>query len=128
MIKQKQNKITVMSSKTEGKEPSDVLSLKELAIIVKYIPPDVLFETISFAYWNQKFINSYGELYLDELRSLDNDIQRYIVFCWFIGCHLWKWNESIFKHEISEPFCNFDETDWKRANDAIMSLVSYGFG
>jgi hypothetical protein len=80
------------------------------------------------AYWNQKFINSYGDLYLKELRELDNDTQRYIVFCWFIGCHLWKWNESIFKHEIADEFCYFNETDWKRANDAIMTVVSCGLG
>lgn len=120
--------VSVYSSKTDGKTPSDVLSLKELAVIAPHIPCDVLFKTISFAYWNQKFINSYGDLYLDELRKLDNDTQRYIVFCWFIGCHLWKWNESIFKHEIADEFCYFNETDWKRANDAIMTLASCGLG
>ena len=67
-------------------------------------------------------------LYLKELRELDNDTQRYIVFCWMIGCHLWKWNESIFEHEISEPFCYINETDWNRASDAIMTLVSCGLG
>lgn len=121
-------KITVMSTKTDGKIPSDVLSLKELAMIAPHIPEDVLFETISFAYWNQKFINSYGDLYLKELKELDNDTQRYIVFCWMIGCRLWKWNESIFEHEISEPFCYLDKTDWKRASDAIMVLATSGLG
>ena len=123
-----QKLISVSSTKTDGKKPSDVLSLKELEMIASYIPPEVLFETISFAYWNQKFINSYGELYLNELKGLDNNTQRYIVFCWFIGCHLWKWNESIFGHEIVKPFCDFDKTDWDRAYGAIMSLTSYGLG
>ena len=77
-------KISVSSTKTEGKTPSDVLSLEELKMIATYIPAEALFETTSFAYWNQKFINSYGELYLDELRNLDNDTQRYIVFCSFV--------------------------------------------
>lgn len=120
--------IHVFSSKTADKTPSDVLTLKELVMIAPHIPEEVLFKTTSFAYWNQKFINSYGDLYLNELRELDNDTQRYIVFCWFIGCHLWKWNESIFKHEIADEFCYFNETDWKRANDAIMTLVSCGLG
>lgn len=120
--------IHVFSSKTADKIPSDVLTLKELVIIAPHIPQEVLFETTSFAYWNQKFINSYGDLYLKELRALDNDTQRYIVFCWLIGCHLWKWNESIFKHEVSEEFRYYDETDWKRANNAILSLTSIGIG
>lgn len=123
-----QNTMKVFSTKTDGKTPSDVLTLEELTMIAPYIPPEVLFKTISFAYWNQKFINSYGDLYLTELRELDNDTQRYILFCWFIGCHLWKWNESIFEHEVSDEFCYFDETDWKRANDAILTLASYGLG
>jgi hypothetical protein len=125
---ERQNRIKVSSTKTEGKTPSDVLTLEELVIIAPHIPPDVLFKTISFAYWNQKFINSYGDLYLNELRELDNDSQRYILFCWFIGCHLWKWNESIFEHEIADEFYYFDETDWKRANDAIMTLATSGLG
>ena len=125
---ERQNRICVSSTKTDGKIPSDVLSLKEFAKIAPHIPEDVLFETISFAYWNQKFINSYGDIYLKELRELDNDTQRYIVFCWMIGGHLWKWNESMFNHEIAEPFCYINETDWKRASDAIMSLVSCGLG
>lgn len=125
---ERQNIIKVSSTKTDGKVPSDVLSLKELAKIAPHIPSEVLFETISFAYWNQKFINSYGDLYLNELRELDNDTQRYILFCWFIGCHLWKWNESIFEPEIADEFCYFDKTDWKRANDAIMTLATSGLG
>lgn len=125
---ERQKCIKVSSTETDGKTPSDVLTLKELTMIAPYIPPEVLFKTISFAYWNQKFINSYGDLYLTELRELDNDTQRYILFCWFIGCRLWKWNESIFEHEISDEFCYFDETDWKRANDAILTLASCGLG
>ena len=81
--------VSVSSTKTDGKIPSEVLTLDEFKKIVPYIPPEVLFETTSFAYWNQKFINSYGELYLNELKALNNNAQRYIVFCWFIGCHLW---------------------------------------
>ena len=125
---ERQKIVKVHSTRTDGKIPSDVLTLDELKMIAPHIPEEILFETTSFAYWNQKFINSYGDLYLNELRELDNDTQRYIVFCWFIGCHLWKWNESIFKHEIADEFCYFNETDWKRANDAIMTLVSCGLG
>lgn len=124
----KSKTISVSSSKTDGKTPSDVLSLKELVKIAPHIPCDVLFETTSFAYWNQKFINSYGDLYLDELKKLDNNTQRYIVFCWFIGCRLWKWNESIFKHEVAEEFCYYDETDFERARNAIGALVAMGLG
>lgn len=120
--------IKVSSTNTDGKTPSDVLTLEELVMIAPHLTPEVLFKTISFAYWNQKFINSFGDLYLNELRELDNDNQRYILFCWFIGCHLWKWNESIFQHEIADEFCYFDETDWNRASDAIMTLVSCGLG
>lgn len=123
-----QKLVKVSSTKTDGKIPSDVLTLNELAMIAPHIPEEVLFKTTSFAYWNQKFINSYGNLYLNELRELDNDTQRYILFCWMIGCNLWKWNESIFNHEISDPFCYFDETDWKRASDAIMVLATNGLG
>lgn len=123
-----QKLVKVSSTKTDGKIPSDVLTLNELAMIAPHIPEEVLFKTTSFAYWNQNFINSYGNLYLNELRELDNDTQRYILFCWMIGCNLWKWNESIFNHEISDPFCYFDETDWKRASDAIMVLATNGLG
>ena len=118
----------VSSTRTKDKTPSDVLTLNELKKIAPYIPPDILFETTSFAYWNQYFINTYGQLYLKELRELDNNMQRYIVFCWMIGCCLWKWNESIFDHEISKPFCDFDKTDWDRASDTILYLVSCGMG
>lgn len=118
----------VSSTRTKDKIPSDVLTLKELKKIVAYIPPNALIETTSFAYWNQNFINTYGQLYLKELRELDNNVQRYIVFCWMIGCHLWNWNESIFDHEIAKPFCDFDKTDWKRANDTILYLTSCGMG
>lgn len=118
----------VSSTKTNGKTPSDVLTLSELKKIAPYLPPNVLFETISFAYWNQYFINIYGHLYLDTLRNLDNDVQRYIVFCWMISCQLWKWNESIFDHEIPKPFCDFDKNDWDRASDTILYLVSCGMG
>ena len=125
MVK-RQKCIKVHSTKTNGKVPSDVLTLAELAKIAPYIPEEILFKTISFAYWNQKFINSYGDLYLNELRELDNDTQRHILFCWIIGCHLWKWNEGIFDHEISEPFCYINDEDWKRANDAIITLATSG--
>ena len=125
MVK-RQKCIKVHSTKTDGKVPSDVLTLAELAKIAPYIPEEILFQTISFAYWNQKFINSYGDLYLNELRELDNDTQRHILFCWIIGCHLWKWNEGIFDHEISEPFCYINDEDWKRANDAILTLATSG--
>lgn len=118
----------VSSTGTDGKVPSDVLTLKEFKKIATYIPPNALMETTSFAYWNQDFINTYGQLYLKELRELDNNVQRYIVFCWMIGCSLWKWNESIFDHEIAKPFCDFDKADWKRANDTILYLVSCGMG
>ena len=120
--------ITVSSTKTKDKIPSDVMTLNEFKKIAPYIPPNILFETTSFAYWNQYFINMFGRTYLDALRELDNDIQRHIVFCWNIGCHLWTWNESIFDHEISKPFCDFDKTDWKRASDTILYLVSCGMG
>ena len=114
----------VSSSKTENKIPSDVLTLEELRKIILYIPPDVLFETISFAYYNQENINNmWGKYYLEEMRKLDNNIQRYIVFCWTIGCNLWKWNESIFTNEIEKPFCDFKKEDWKKANNLISSLA-----
>ena len=118
----------VSSTKTKDKIPSDVLTLEEFKKIAPYLPPNILFETVSFAYWNQYLINMFGHLYLKELRELDNDVQRHIVFCWMIGCRLWKWNESIFDHEKSKPFCDFDEADWKRANDTILYLVSCGMG
>ena len=118
----------VSSTRTDGKVPSDVLTLEEFKKIIPHISPDVLIETTSFAYWNQYFINMYGQLYLKELRELDNNIQRYIVFCWIIGCHLCNWNESIFDHEIAKPFCDFDKTDWKRANDTILYLATCGMG
>lgn len=117
----------VSSSKTKDKIPSDVLTLEEFKKIAPYVPPDVLFETTSFAYWNQKFINLYGEEYLKALRNLDNDIQRHIVFCWVIGCYLWKWNESTFQHEIRKPFCDFNKTDWDKADRVIAYLASFGF-
>lgn len=120
--------IIVSSTKTKDKIPSDVLTLSELKKIAPHMPPNILFETTSFAYWNQSFINTFGQLYLKELRELDNDIQRYIVFCWMIGCCLWKWNESIFDHEIAKPFCDFNINDWKRASDTIGYLVSCGMG
>jgi hypothetical protein len=119
--------ISVSSSKTEDKTPSDVLSIEELRKIAPNIPPDILFETISFAYWNEKFINSYGNDYLEEMRALDNNNQRYIVFCWVLGCHLWKWNESIFQHEICKPYCDFDKTDWDKADRVIAYLASFGY-
>ena len=118
----------ISSTRTKDKIPSDILELNELKKIAPYIPPDILFETTSFAYWNRCFINTYGKLYLKELRELDNNIQRYIVFCWMIGCCLWKWNESIFDHEVQKPFCDFDKTDWDRASDTILYLVSCGMG
>lgn len=118
----------VSSSKTENKIPSDVLTLEELRKIILYIPPDVLFETISFAYYNQENINNmWGRYYLEEMRKLDNNIQRYIVFCWTIGCSLWKWNESIFTNEIAKPFCDFKKEDWKKANNLILSLAMMGY-
>lgn len=125
---ERQNIMKVFSTKTDGKTPSDVLTLEELVMIAPHISPEVLFKTVSFAYWHEKFINSYGDLYLNEFRELDNDTQRYILFCWFIGCHLWKWNESIFDHEVTDEFCYFDNDDWKRANDAIMVLATSGLG
>lgn len=118
---------TVYSSKTEGKTPSDVLSAEELRKIAPNIHPDILFETVSFAYWNQKFINSYGEDYLEEMRKLDNNNQRYIVFCWVLGCNLYRWNESIFNHEIRRPYCDFDKADWDKASRVIAYLASFGF-
>ena len=118
----------VSSSRTEDKKPSDVLTLEELRKIILYIPLDVLFKTITFAYYNQENINNmWGKYYLDEMKKLDNDIQRYIVFCWTIGCSLWEWNESIFEHEIAKPFCDFEKKDWERANDLIMSLAMMGY-
>lgn len=116
----------VSSSKTKDKIPSDVLSIGELRKIAPSIPPNVLFETISFAYWNQQLINSYGRYYLEEMRELENDNQRYIVFCWAIGCHLWKWNESILRSEVCKPYCDFDKADWDRADSAILFLASFG--
>lgn len=118
----------VSSTRTKDKTPSDVLTLNELKKIAPYMPPDILFETTSFAYWSQYFINTCGQLYLKELRELDNNVQRYIVFCWMIGCSLWKWNESIFDHEIPKPFCDFNKTDWDRAHNTILYLVSCGMG
>ena len=118
----------VSSTKTEDKRPSDVLTLKELKKIILYLPPDILFETTSFAYYNQQNINElYGKHYLEEMRALDNNIQRYIVFCWTIGCNLWKWNESIFNHERAKPFCDFEERDWEKANNLIISLAMFGY-
>ena len=118
----------VSSSKTENKIPSDVLTLEELRKIILHIPPDVLFKTTTFAYYNQQNINNmWGRYYLEEMKKLDNNIQRYIVFCWTIGCSLWEWNESIFEHEITKPFCDFEKKDWKKANNLILSLAMFGY-
>ena len=122
-------KFTIFSSKTDGKTPSDVLSIEEFAKIAPYIPPDVLFQTISFSYWSQDIVNNLlGREYLNEMKKLDNDNQRHIVFCWLIGCHLWKWNESIFTHEINEPFNRFSEEDFKKASNLILYYASMGIG
>lgn len=114
----------VTSPEIEKLVPSQVLSEKEFKEIAPYLPVEVLFSTDSFKYWQMHYINFYGKKYLEAFRDLENDNQRFIVFCWVLHAKLFEWNYSIFDHEKSLPFKRFSENDWKKANDTILYLAT----
>ena len=89
------------SSDLDGKEPSDILSREEFKKVASHIPPSILFNTLSFKYYNQLNVNVLpgADLYIEVMRKLDNDNQRYLVFLWSIGVCILIWNNAILEHE-----------------------------
>lgn len=114
----------VSSSNIENIVPSEVLTEEKLREIASYLPVEVLFSTDSFAYWQNHYINTYGYKYLEVFRTLENDNQRFIVFCWVLRTKIFEWNHSIFEHEKTLPFRKFSEEDWNKANNTILYLAT----
>lgn len=116
------------SSELDGKVPSDVLSMQELKQIATHIPPNILFSTPSFKYhhYNNANILPCAELYIEVMRNLDNDTQRYLVFLWSIGARILVWNNALIEHEHAPELRWISDEDWERAHDGILTLATSG--
>ena len=116
------------SSDLDGKEPSDILSREEFKKVASHIPPSILFNTLSFKYYNQLNVNVLpgADLYIEVMRKLDNDNQRYLVFLWSIGVCILIWNNAILEHERAPELRWISDEDWKKAHDGILTLATSG--
>ena len=116
------------SSDLNGKEPSDILSIEEFKKVASHIPPSILFNTLSFKYYHQRNANVLpgAELYVEVIRGLDNDIQRYLVFLWSMGVQILAWNNALFDHERVPELRWISDEDWSRAHDGILTLATSG--
>lgn len=116
------------SSELDGKEPSDVLSAQEFKKIATHIPPTILLSTTSFKYhhYNNANVLPGAELYIEVMRSLDNDTQRYLVFLWSIGAQILVWNNALIEHERAPELRWISDEDWRRAHDGILTLATSG--
>lgn len=47
------SRIRFSSSDLNGKEPSDILSIEEFKKVASHIPPNILFNTLSFKYYHR---------------------------------------------------------------------------
>lgn len=117
-----------LSSSLRGKEPSDILSIEEFKKIASFIPPEKLFDTLSFQYYHQQnaYILPGANLYIKAMRRLDNDIQRYLLFLWSIGVQILVWNNSLINHECAPELRWISDDDWEKADNEILSLAMSG--
>ena len=117
--------INIKLSSLEGKIPSDVLSAKEFSKLLPFLPANIALNSISGQYWTTKMINEYGSFYREPMKTL-NDNQKYIVFCWILGCSLWEENPITWETQVKQMYLRFGRKDWEEADNVILYFATSG--